>query len=93
MDGIIIWSDPSRDKAIVWCSDHSDLAYIVSRRDMLGFAQMPERGTLISFNSEIIQGQRRCRSVVAIDHKCAPDLAHALKQMTMNSTLELVSEV
>lgn len=93
MDGIVIWSDPTRDKAIVWCSDHSDLAYIVSRRDMLGAAQIPKRGTLVSFHSEIIAQQRRCRGVVSIAHKCAPDLAHALKEMQASTPVELVNEV
>ncbi|CUH53004.1 hypothetical protein [Shimia marina] len=27
MFGVVLWSDPERCKAVIWCEDHRDLAY------------------------------------------------------------------
>ncbi|GAA6182102.1 MULTISPECIES: hypothetical protein [unclassified Shimia] len=27
MYGVVLWSDPKRRKAVIWCEDHQDLAY------------------------------------------------------------------
>lgn len=30
MIGVILWSDPADNKAVIWCEDHGDLAYMSS---------------------------------------------------------------
>jgi len=32
MIGVILWSDPATEKAVIWCEDHGDLAFL-SRDD------------------------------------------------------------
>ena len=28
MIGVILWSDPANEKAVIWCEDHGDLAFL-----------------------------------------------------------------
>ncbi|WP_147104401.1 hypothetical protein [Tateyamaria sp. syn59] len=28
MIGVILWSDPATEKAVIWCEDHGDLAFL-----------------------------------------------------------------
>lgn len=82
MNGIVLWSSQSQRKALVWCSDQGDLAYIISPRDVLHSNTIPVQGTAISFELEQMGNKRICKNVNVHHHGAAPDLADALKKLT-----------
>lgn len=51
MIGVVVWSDPEQTKAIIWCEDHGDLAYIGDHSNRT--AALPlglDEGDLIQFD-------------------------------------------
>lgn len=82
MDGIVLWADPKTHKAVIWCSDHADLAY-ASASSLKGRSfQMPEAGTMVQCETRLEDGVRVCVSLRAIQRDVAPDLAQALRDIT-----------
>jgi hypothetical protein len=73
MLGVVLWSDNSAKKAIVWCEDHGDLAYIgVSKPNASHTADFAE-GDLIRFeltNDGKIRHAINPRRIAR--HACAP---------------------
>lgn len=73
MLGVVLWSDNSAKKAIVWCEDHGDLAYIgVSKSEDTTAADFAE-GDLIRFeltNDGKIRHAVNPRRIAR--HACAP---------------------
>ncbi|MBW6417370.1 hypothetical protein [Celeribacter sp. PS-C1] len=79
MDGIVLWSNPDTQKAVIWCSDHADLVYASGAGAMLGSFQMPEPGTMVSFKTRMENGVRICSHLTPLQRHVAPELAQALR--------------
>lgn len=82
MYGVVIWSDRSADRAVIWCEDHGDLAYYRGDRDGAAAdrAETMEAGDLVQF--DVAPGRemrlaRRPRLVVQDSH---PTLAGDLRR-------------
>ncbi len=65
MIGVILWSDPVAEKAVIWCEDHGDLAFL--SRDMC--TAMPDHffdvGDMVEFDviteNKVRKVHRACR--------------------------------
>lgn len=82
MDGIVLWSNPDTQKAVIWCSDHGDLAYATGLDVLLGACSMPETGTMVAFEARYENGVRICHKLRPIQRFVAPEIAHHLREMT-----------
>lgn len=81
MDGIVLWVDRDTDKAMIWCSDHGDLAYASGLDVVVGASAMPEVGTMVSIKTHILNGIRICYRVIPIQCDVAPELAQSLRNI------------
>lgn len=79
MLGVVLWSDPSERKAVIWCEDHGDLAYF---SDSDGAAtEMPEidAGDLVDFDLCQDTHLRRARNPRRIDQGAYDGIASRLQ--------------
>jgi len=49
MYGVVLWSDNKRNKAVIWCEDHKNLAFFKRDRDATEAAQFVP-GDLVEFD-------------------------------------------
>ncbi len=78
MYGVVLWSDPQKRQAVVWCSDHGDLAYVQSRDCMDAEGDLPKAGTscVIEFHNQ--NGLRVCKKLTPMTEEALPDLPNIL---------------
>lgn len=69
MIGVVLWSDRSRLKAVIWCEDNGALAYL---RDSIDFreAKWPETGDIVAFRPEAEGELRLAREVQQMPGHC-----------------------
>ncbi|AVW91310.1 hypothetical protein [Celeribacter baekdonensis] len=80
MDGIVLWSDPEAHTAVIWCSDHGDLAYASGLDSLVGVFSMPETGTMVSIKTRYENGMRICDQLMPIQRYAAPEIATHLRE-------------
>ena len=47
MIGVILWSSPPKEKAVIWCEDHGALAYLQGQENLAFPGEWPEAGDLV----------------------------------------------
>lgn len=80
MIGVVVWSNSSREKAVIWCEDQASLAYLQGRENLLGPDLWPEPGDLLELDCEMIGNLRHARSVSVLSEHCCPQLPELLRQ-------------
>ena len=83
MFGVILWSDPDREKAVIWCEDHGQLAFYNDH----SAATLPyayEVGDLVEFNVEELDDLRYASDLRLESQQQYPTLAAALKRNDEN---------
>lgn len=50
MHGVIIWSDKTRGRAVIWCEDHGDLAFYGGEAEGRAQISLMEPGDLVYFD-------------------------------------------
>lgn len=79
MIGVILWSDPNQHKAVVWCEDHGDLAYL-ARPDLIALPEpFVDAGDVIEFDLDCDKNTRRARNVRLLAPAVAAPLVDDLK--------------
>ena len=78
MIGVILWSNPAKEKAVIWCEDQGPLAYLRGRDSLLEEADWPVPGDLLRLECETIGNLRHAHSVSVIAPKVCPQLPDAL---------------
>ena len=53
MLGVVLWSDRKRDRAVVWCEDHQNLAFFKCDPSFAGCDRGFEAGDLIEFELRV----------------------------------------
>lgn len=95
MIGVVVWSDASREKAVIWCEDQAALAYLQGWSELSDPARWPEPGDLLELDSEMIGNLRHARKVTLLSDRGRSELPGLLQQAAENtradSHLRLVS--
>jgi len=79
MFGVILWSDPDREKAVIWCEDHGQLAFYNDHSaSILPYAY--DVGDLVEFNVEELDDLRYASDLRLVSQHEYPTLAAALKR-------------
>ena len=79
MFGVILLSDPDREKAVIWCEDHGQLAFYNDHSAaILPYAY--DVGDLVEFNVEELDDLRYASDLRLVSQHEYPTLAAALKQ-------------
>src|SRR5690606_10362874 len=82
MIGVILWSSPTREKAVIWCEDHGALAYLQGKENLVIPAEWPEAGDLVELEVDEVADLRHARAVslVAGNRRC--ELPALLREMS-----------
>ncbi len=77
MQGVILWCDPDKGKAVIWCEDHGQLAYYNDHgQSMIPFAF--DVGDLVIFEQEQRDGLRYAHDMRLVASQECPALADQL---------------
>ncbi len=79
MLGVVLWSDVSDRKAVIWCEDQGDLAFLNASDDILKADDFFDAGDLVQFDMEINASMRRARNPKLVVEKVGAGLPAALR--------------
>lgn len=78
MCGVVLWSNPDDQKAVIWCEDQGSLAYYVEPEDSAMSGVALDAGDLIEFELREERQFRRVTNPVLLVEDHAPELARQL---------------
>lgn len=85
MLGVVLWSDSSDKKAVIWCEDHGNLAYYNGKthavRDIFDFGA----GDLVQFDLTEERHLRLVRNPRRISENMYPTLAQDLQALSQKA--------
>lgn len=80
MIGVVVWSNASREKAIIWCEDQLTLAYLQGRANLIDTLKWPQAGDLVELETWTVGNLRHARDVSMLSEQMAPHLPQILSQ-------------
>ena len=80
MIDVIIWSDPVERKAVVWCEDQGDLAFLKPSAESLEDSASLAAGDIIEFDVKLEDGFRLVTNHALVDCYQTRDLAAEIKR-------------
>lgn len=79
MIGVVVWANELREKAIIWCEDHSTLAYLQGRKNLSDSGgKWPLPGDLVELETQTIGKLRHALSVSMLSEQSCLQLPQAL---------------
>jgi hypothetical protein len=78
MFGVVLWSDASAGKAVIWCEDQGELAYYTPTEDSLHEGPELDAGDLIQFDLSVQQNIRKARNPQLVVQSHSPTLPDKL---------------
>lgn len=81
MIGVILWSSPAKEKAVIWCEDHGSLAYLQGQENLAAPDDWPEAGDLVELEVEPMNDLRYARSVSLVSGNKRSELPTLLRGM------------
>lgn len=81
MIGVILWSSPAKEKAVIWCEDHGALAYLQGRDNLAFDCDWPDSGDLVELEFETVNDLRHARAVAPVSGNKRSDLPDLLRGM------------
>jgi len=79
MLGVVLWSDVSDRKAVIWCEDQGDLAYVNAGDAVLDNGDFFDAGDLVQFEVETSRTMRYANNPRLVIEKAGKALPEALK--------------
>ncbi|MGA9434149.1 MAG: hypothetical protein WBV62_07935 [Roseobacter sp.] len=79
MLGVVLWSDIADRKAVIWCEDQGDLAYVNAADSVLDNGEFFDAGDVIQFDVENCQKMRVANNPRLVIEKAGKALPDALK--------------
>lgn len=80
MYGVVLWSDPKCDRALIWCEDHGSLAFYNAQTKKNEKKPAFESGDLVRFKSRDTRDMRIAEELEVIATDEYPSLARELRQ-------------
>lgn len=80
MLGVVLWSDASDRKAVIWCEDQGDLAYVNGHVSVLNRDDFFDAGDLVQFDMEMCKSMRLANNPRLVAEKAGVNLPDALKK-------------
>ncbi|RQP06591.1 hypothetical protein LOS78_11115 [Paracoccus sp. MA] len=81
MIGVILWSSPAKEKAVIWCEDHGALAYLQGTENLAISSEWPEAGDLVELEVELLADLRHARAVSLVAGNRRSELPDLLRGM------------
>ena len=79
MFGVVLWSDATAQKAVIWCEDQGELAYYTPAENSVHQAPALDAGDLIQFDVTIQKNMRRATNPQLLQPSHSPDLPNNLR--------------
>lgn len=79
MLGVVLWSDASDKKAVIWCEDHGDLAFVNASETVLDQDDFFDAGDLVQFDMKMKDSTRRACNTRLVAEQAGAGLPKALK--------------
>lgn len=80
MIGVVLWSDPWDRKAVIWCEDQGDLAFLNASAEARATDAFFDAGDLVQFDMEIDASMRRVNNARLVIEKFGKGLPDALRR-------------
>lgn len=80
MLGVVLWSDTSDRKAVIWCEDQGDLAYLNAGHCFLHTDDFFDAGDLVQFDMEVTQSMRIANNPRLVTEKASTNLPEVLRR-------------
>lgn len=81
MIGVVVWTNVSREKAIIWCEDQATLAYLQGRANLVeAEGRWPEPGDLVELETQTIGNLRHALVVSILSEQSCPQLPRLLAE-------------
>ena len=78
MLGVVIWSDNTENKAVIWCEDHGELAYFDGEGASAFEGAEIDAGDLVTFEMKQEKPQRLARNMRRLQHGAYAGLSESL---------------
>ena len=91
MYGVVLWSDASDNKAVIWCEDHGDLAYFGGGETSAFDGPCLDAGDLVHFQVTEGAPMRLAQNPQLVSESHAPALADRLRAAMHETTQPLAS--
>lgn len=78
MIGVVVWSNLSHEKAIIWCEDQATLAYLQGYENLIDTGKWPEPGDLVELETKTVGNLRHALEVSVISEQVCPELPKIL---------------
>ncbi|WP_299962190.1 hypothetical protein [uncultured Roseobacter sp.] len=78
--GVVLWSDPSDRKAVIWCEDQGDLAFLNAGDDAWHSGSFFDAGDMVQFEMEVHASMRRARNPRLVLEQVGCELPETLRQ-------------
>lgn len=79
MLGVVLWSDASDKKAVIWCEDQGDLAFVSANESVLNPDDFFDAGDLVQFDMTMKNSVRRACNTRLLEGKAGTVLTEVLK--------------
>lgn len=79
MLGVVLWSDASVKKAVIWCEDQGDLAYVNEADAVLSSGDFFDAGDLVQFDMDVHKSTRRASNPRLVIEKASAVLPDVLR--------------
>jgi len=77
MNGVVLWSDVDRNKAVIWCEDQGELAFFAQKASF-DVVDLHE-GDLICFDLTVQHNKRMAENPQILEEAACMGLARSLK--------------
>ena len=81
MYGVVLWSDKQKDRAVIWCEDHRNLAFFKNEANEEGRGTSFEPGDLVKFDLREIDDLRLAVDPCLVAPGEYPSLARELMRI------------
>ncbi len=88
MIGVVLWSDSADKKAVIWCEDQGDLAFLGAPEgdiDQMGFFDV---GDVVKFDVALDRNLRRAENAELVSEGARPELTMALGTRASTAVVE-----
>lgn len=79
MFGVVLWSDITAQKAVIWCEDQGELAFYTPSDNSVHQAPVLDAGDLIQFDVTIQKNMRRASNPQLLKSSHSPELPQTLR--------------
>ena len=93
MLGVVLWSDASDRKAVIWCEDQGDLAYVNGHVSVLNRDDFFDAGDLVQFDMEMCKSMRLANNPRLVAEKAGVGLPDVLKSNAVEPEAAVPAEI